>query len=459
MPKRYIIKPDGTKEYLPDNTPLDLASPQGPAGPILEQRNVMQQAAQGPLHLPLLDPNVIKMSSDIGLSGTGAVLGSFGGPAAPLTIPLGAAAGQYLSDTLFQRPQMEKNINAALAFGAPVAAESMAVAGGQLGGISKGNIKDTMVDALRHPIETSGGLAITRPGVGLSRGAESNMANSLDAQLLAEEAGPSLPISRQQVATTTGILNKYQGVAHLNPTQVQDILRNSVTQGKSAMTPELQAAQSTMDGIAARVQQIAQGRGGYVDLTDVEDLLDQLRQPVDFGTPGGNARILAYKRAQGEIDRLIRAEITDPADLKLYNETKAAMKARLDARDALRSEVGKLIPEGGEGDFYKGMNSFIRRINQPTPAGEVADTILKNYDATHKTNWFPQVKRLNQARQWSPDDRIVARSIWSIFRAELSLAGIPFATKVATEGAIAAPFVTPPAREYIKSLYKDTNTP
>jgi len=451
MPRRYVIHPDGTKEYLPDAAQLD--SPQGPVGPLLEQRNVAQRAMAGPIKPPM--EFMAKMASDIGFGVMGAGLGTLGGPVAPITIPLGAAAGQYVSDTIFGTPNRSRNINTAIAFAAPVVGEALAVSGGQLGGISKGTIKDTMIDAYQNPVKTAGGLRTTRPVVGLPRGAEGAMADKLDTQLLAEETGPFLPLSRAQASTSASILDKYRGLAHLNPQQVDDVLRNTVAKGQTSFTPEVKAAQDAMNKIADKATEVAKGRGGYLDLTDVEELLDQLRQPTNFAVEGGSARTLAYKSAQGEIDSLIRKQITDPDDLKLYNQTKAAMKARLDARDALRGEVGKLIPEPASEDFYKGMNAFIRRINQPGPQGEVADKVIKSYDLTHGTSWFKQIKRLNMARQWSPDDRNVARSIWSIFRTELSLAGIPFATKVATEGVIAAPVVGPPVREYIKSQFED----
>jgi hypothetical protein len=395
-----------------------------------------------------------KMATDVGLGALGAGLGSFGGPATPLTMPLGAAAGQYASDSLWGTPSTEKNINAALAFGAPVVGAGLARAGGQLSGISKGTIKDTMIDAYRHPLKTAGGLRTTRPVVGLGRGAEAKLADTIDTQLLAEEAGATLPVSKAQVSTTQKILDKYRGVAHLNPQMVKQVFLNAATKGQPAYTSEMKAAQAAMEPIIYKIDDVAKGRGGYLDLVDVEELLDQLRQPTNFAVEGGSARTLAYKQAQAEIDDLIRAQITDPDNLKLYNTTKAEMHARLNARDALRGEVGKLVPDEGE-DFYKGMNAFIRRINQPTPAGDVANKILQSYDATHKTKWFQAAKRLNMARQWSPDDRKVAHSMWSIFRAELSLAGIPLATKLATETAIAAPIVGPPIREYIKSAFDE----
>jgi hypothetical protein len=395
-----------------------------------------------------------KMGSDIGLGLMGAGLGSFGGPAAPLTIPLGAAAGQYASDTLFGTPNTERNINAALAFAAPVAAESLAVGAGLTSGVSRGTIRDTINEAYQSPLETAGGLRTTRPIAGLPREAEMHLADKIDTQLMAEERGPFLPISRSQATTVEVILDQYRGVAHLNPTHLKQIFANAATGGKTAFTAEKSAAQTAMQPIIDKIDTIARARGGYVDLTDVEELLDQLREPTNFAVEGGSARTLAYKSAQGQVDDLIRKEITDPDDLKLYNDTKSAMKARLDARDALRAEVGRLVPEAGEENFYKGMNAFIRRINQPTAAGDVANKILKNYDATHATDWFKQSKRLNMARQWSPDDRVVAKGLWAALRAATAIAGTPV-TKAATELSIAAPAIGPPVREYIRSNYDE----
>lgn len=390
-------------------------TPVNPLQPVLGQVGLAQEVGKTPLGQAFMG-NLVKTASDTAFGIGGAALLS----PIPGGVALGSMGGQALSDYVFGTPPKEMALNTAIAGGIPGGLEAGTRIASIIPRIAPRTITNTIKAAVRTPLGF-GGFRLSRPGVGIREAAEANLGSRLGDFAAAEQsASTASPIAQQQIATKSSILARYQGIAQLNPQMFKQMALNIITKGKPMFTQEVKNAQKVFDKLAGDVDALAQARGGYLELDDVETLLDQLRQSAgEFNEPGRNLIDTGYRELQHTVDDMIRGEVKDPQLRALYDEVSADMKIRLDARDALRQKLGKAYKLGGQTRFAN-EEAIVRAVDNPTSEGRMVDEILQAIDESYGTKWYQEAKRLKAMRQWTPDDRRAVSGVLGALRAFLS---------------------------------------
>lgn len=364
-----------------------------------------------PISVPMVN-DIIHQLARMGLhgvlSGAGGALGTLGGPAAPVTVPLGLAGGDLAAS--FMEPHISMN---GQPMGQPTPGE-MAMSAGAAGIIPAALGAGGRAAAVEGRVPVAAyneAVAAGRPnlGAGTFKTVMGNAEEQIDN--LAQQFRSMMEDSAQHPATITkdAIIDRLdaQGVM-VDASKMASALRQSLRSriGRGVPPQTIENIQGALDEYATKLEQFAQQHGQthiapggaqthYIPIRAAQDTLrildDQLAAKFSATSASDTIESGVLKKVRTQWSDAILDSIPNKADQRLISGLNDQISAALTSKEKLLSQFGEFTAE-----------QKIRSIMDPDHVA--LRRAISNFDDSYGTNFLAQAKQLAAKAKWNPSD-------------------------------------------------------